>query len=145
MTDDEPGARLELLDALVGTWTIEGGHPLLDGVLTGRATFEWLEGHRFLLWHSHSDHPDVPDALAVTGVTDGELRMHYFDSRGVHRVYSVDVEPGTWRFWRDAADLSQRFTATFSADGDTVTGRGRLSRDGVTWDDDLSLTFRRVP
>jgi hypothetical protein len=144
--DDPHAARLELLRALTGNWTTEGSHPLLPAaVLRGRATFEWLDGGRFLIWRSHCDHPEIPDAVAVIGVTDDRLSMHYFDTRGVFRVYSVDAVPGLWRFWRDDPGFSQRFTGTFSDDGDTLTSRGQFSRDGVTWEDDLALTYRRTP
>jgi hypothetical protein len=134
----------ELLQALVGTWTTEGTHPLLSGVIRGQATFEWLEGRKFLVWRSHYDHPEIPDALAVTGVIDDRLSMHYFDSRGVFRVYETVISPPTWRFWREGQDFAQRFTGTFSDDGGTITGHGQLSTDGATWDDDLSLTYRRT-
>jgi hypothetical protein len=137
-------SELDLLDALVCTWTTEGSHPLLPDPIHGRAVFAWLEGRRFLVCRSHYDHPDVPDALTVTGVIDDRLVMQYFDSRGVFRVYSVEMSPGTWRFWRDDPDFSQRFTGTFSDDGSTITGRGQLSRDGTSWDDDLALDYRRV-
>jgi hypothetical protein len=70
--------------------------------------------------------------------------MHYFDARGVFRVYSVVVAPGTWRFSLDAPDFSQRTTYTLGDDGDTVTSRGEYSRDGAAWQEDLALTFRRV-
>jgi hypothetical protein len=106
--------------------------------------FEWLDGGRFLIWRSHYDHPEIPDAIAITGVTDGQLSMHYFDSRGVYRMYSVSMSPGTWRFSRDAPGFSQRFTGTFSDDGSTITGHGQLSRDGASWDDDLALTYRKT-
>ncbi len=140
---DDARTQLMRLDALTGTWTTEGTHPLLpDAVVRGRATFEWLGDRGFQVWRSHSDHPEIPDALAVTGVTDGRLSMHYFDSRGVHRLYSVAVDEGTWRFWRTAADLSQRATGIVGAD--TVTVRGELSSDGTSWEDDLALTFRRT-
>jgi hypothetical protein len=136
---------LELLDALVGTWATQGSHPMLAGDdIRGRATFEWLDGRQFLIGRSHYDHPDIPDAVTVTGVLDGHLAMQYFDSRGVHRVYSVAITPDTWRFWRDGPDFPQRFTGTFEDDGATIAGRGELSRDGTTWDDDLALTYRRI-
>jgi hypothetical protein len=143
MTDRAHDAELELLDALVGTWTTEGRHPELPDVIRGRAMFAWLEGRRFLVWRAHYDHPDVPDAVTVTGVIEGRLSMHYFDSRGVFRVYSVEMSPGTWRFWRDGPDFSQRFTGILSDDGDTIAGRGQISTDGQSWDDDLALTYRR--
>jgi hypothetical protein len=93
---------------------------------------------------SHHDHPEIPDAIAIIGVTDGQLSMHCFDYRGVHRVYAVRRSEGSWRFWRDAPGFSQRFTGTFSDDGDTITGQGELSRDGENWADDLAITYRRV-
>ena len=143
--DDRHGPQLEFLHALTGTWATEGAHPLLPGAdIRGQVTFEWLDGERFLVGRSHYEHPDIPDAVTVTGVTDDQLSMHYFDSRGVHRIYSVSMTPNTWHFWRDGPDFAQRFTGTFSADGNTITGQGRLSRDGTTWDDDLALTYRRT-
>ena len=145
MYGDRYGRQLALLDALTGSWAMEGSHPLLPGaVIRGEATFEWLDGDRFLICRTHYGHPEIPDAVTVTGVVDDKLSMHYFDSRGVNRVYSVDMSPGTWRFSRDAPGFSQRFTGTFSHDGNTITGHGQLSRDGATWDDDLSLTYRKT-
>jgi hypothetical protein len=69
--------------------------------------------------------------------------MQYFDSRGVHRVYGVSFNDRAWRMWRNAPGFSQRFTGTFSDDGDTIDGLWKLSRDDTTWDDDLKISFRR--
>jgi hypothetical protein len=112
--------------------------------IRGTSTFEWLDGRKFVIWRSYCDHPQIPDAITIIGVTDGQLSMHYFDTRGVYRIYTASLDQGTWRYWRDAPDLSQRFTGTFSGDDDTVTGEGQLSRDGTTWEDDLALTYSRV-
>jgi hypothetical protein len=143
--DDTPAAQLALMRALTGSWTTDGSHPLLPGAaLRGRATFEWLDGGQFLIWRSQYEHPEIPDAISVVGVISDRLSMHYFDTRGVHRVYSVAMGAGTWRFWRDDPGFAQRFTGTFDEAGDTITGRGQLSRDGVTWEDDLALTYRRT-
>ena len=131
----------ELLNALVGTWTGEARHPAFPGVTVPvRATFEWLEGEHFLIWRWRMDHPDFPDSLSVIG--SGEL--HYFDSRGVQRVYEVAVSGREWRMSRDAPGFSQRFAGTLSDDGDTLSGLWRLSRDGETWEDDLEIVFRRA-
>jgi hypothetical protein len=40
--------------------------------------------------------------------------------------------------------MSQRFTGTFSDDGNTITGLSKLSHDGSTWDDDLAITYRKL-
>jgi hypothetical protein len=143
--DNRHGPQLELLRALAGTWTTEGAHPLLpDAVIRGETTFEWLDGERFLIMRSHYDHPEIPDAIAVTGVVDEQVSTHYFDSRGVHRIYSVSMTADTWHFWRHDPGFSQRFTGTFSDDKTMITGHGQMSRDGATWEDDLALTYRRT-
>jgi hypothetical protein len=135
----------EALNALVGTWTIEARHPALPGVVvSGRCTFEWLEGERFLLQRSRLEHPDFPDALGVIGEFDDGLAMHYFDSRGVYRVYQMSLSDRIWRMSRDAPGFSQRFTGTLSDDGSTLSGLWKLSRDDESWDDDLEVVYRRA-
>jgi Pyridoxamine 5'-phosphate oxidase len=135
---------------LIGRWATEGAHPLLPGAdIRGHTTFEWLAGRQFLIQRSHYDHPDIPDAIAIIGVTGeqaaGEhLTMHYFDSRGVYRVYAVSLDDGQWRFWREDPGFWQRFTGEFSADGDTITGQGEMRRDGAGWEPDLALTYHRT-
>jgi hypothetical protein len=130
---------------LVGTWATEATHPMLPGtVVNGQASFEWLEDQRFLIQRAHYDHSEIPDAIAVTGIIDGKPSMHYFDPRGVHRVFAVDFTADTWRFWNDAPGFSQRFTATFN-DDDVINGQAELSTDdGITWEPDLTITYRRV-
>ena len=147
---------LDHLDALVGEWETEATHPYLPAtVIRGRATFEWLAGGFFLIWRAGYDHPDIPDSIAILGCDDssssgevgptgGGCSMHYFDSRGVSRVYGLGADRGVWRFWRDWPGFSQRYVATISADGNTITGNGELSRDGSTWEQDLRITYRRA-
>jgi len=131
---------------LVGTWATEATHPALPGtVVTGQATFEWHENQRFLIQRSDYDHPQIPDAIAITGIIDGKPSMHYFGPRGVHRVFAVDITTDTWRFWNDAPGFSQRFTGTLSDDDNAINGQGELSTDdGATWEHDLAITYRRI-
>lgn len=148
------------LDRLVGTWTTEATHPAVPGVVVhGTAAVEWLEGGRFLVHRARTDHPDFPDGLSVIGCmehdraegTGGDgpapaaapLRMHYFDSRGVFRVYETTVDDASWQYWRNAAGMSQRFTGRFADGGDTIVGRSQLCTDDVHWADDLAITYRR--
>jgi hypothetical protein len=135
------------LNALVGAWTIEATHPAYPSVVvTGRASFEWLEGEHFLIQRSQAEHPDFPDGISIIGATTDEgLSMHYFDSRGVYRLYGVGVSEGVLRIWRDAPGFSQRFTGKLVDEGDTIDGHWELSRDGSNWEDDLEITYRRAP
>ncbi len=131
---------------LVGEWTTEATYPGLgDTLVTGRTSFEWLDDQQVLLQRSHSDHPRIPDAITVTAVIDGIPSMHYFDVRGVHRVFAAEIAAGTWRFHNDTPGFAQRFTGTINADGSRIDGLGELSRDdGATWERDLAVAYRRL-
>lgn len=158
---EQPAAELTLqpLDRLVGRWSSESTHPSLpDVVVPGTLTAEWLEGRRFLILRTRNEHPDFPDAISIIGFSDKdragelpaavteqptELSMHYFDSRGVCRVYGALIDADTWRLWRHAPELSQTFVGEFADDGDTVLGLWRMCRDGANWSDDLRVVYRR--
>ena len=145
MPGEPRSSDLAALNVLVGAWTTEATHPSTGStVVPGRATFEWLEGERFLIERSWAEHPDFPNALWVIGDADKALSAHYFDSRGVQRVYGVQMRDGELRMWRDAPGFAQRFTGTLRDGGRTLVGLWELSRDGSTWDDDLAITFRRA-
>lgn len=157
-----PDPILEPLNRLVGRWTTEASHPAMPGVVVhGTVIVEWLEGERFLLHRANSDHPDFPDSISIIGMTgrdrvdpsqgavtpaagDSELRMHYYDSRGVFRVYVVSIDDTSWQIWRDAPGFSQRFTGAVVDGGDTIVGRWQLNRDDHHWENDLEITYRRV-
>ena len=140
---------LDSMEALVGEWSTSMTHPAYPSmVVSGSSTFEWLSGGHFLIGRSLTDHPDFPDGLTVTGADEDadadSLAVHYYDSRGVQRIYrSSRVEDGVWRMWRDDADFSQRFTGTLTEDGNAIAGLWE-SRDGESWVDDLEITYRRA-
>ena len=139
---------LQALSALIGEWTTEATHPMLPStVVHGRSTFEWLEGERFLIVRARSDHPDFPDSISIIGDTGG-LRMHYFDSRGVARIYELTLKGRVWTFSRTGPDFSplnfkQRLTWTLSDDDKTIRGTSQICEDDKTWQDDLRMTYRR--
>jgi hypothetical protein len=146
---DERNPMLDRLDALHGEWRMEaappGGAPWPgDGVVS----FEWLEGRTFLIQRWRVDVPEAPDGVAIIGVgaEPERFRQHYFDSRGVHRIYEMTLSAGVWTLWRDAPDpFPQRYSGTFADDGRTVIGRWEKAEDGSTWTTDFDLTYRRVP
>lgn len=139
--------ELDGFDAFVGAWDSTATHPSLPGVeVPGTAGFKWLEGGHFLIGRSRNEHPDFPDSLLVIGIAangDG-LEMHYYDSRGVERVYGTSFSDGVWRLWRDDPDFAQRFAGTFDDTGSTIVGRWEASEDGATWEPDLAITYHRA-
>jgi hypothetical protein len=137
------------LNQLVGEWTLEATHPAFpDLVVRGRSSFEWLDGKKFMIQRSTTDHPDFPNSISVIGAMsdddDERLSMHYYDSRGVDRVYSLEMSEGVLTIARDAPGFSQRLEAELADDGDTFGGVWQLSRDDETWANDLEITYRRA-
>ena len=120
------GDSLEALKPLVGEWRL-------------LATFEWLLGERFLIQRWEVSISGAPDGIAIIGPDpeiSGNYLQHYFDTRGVARVYKMSFENGVWKLWRDEADFSpldfsQRYTGTFSD-------------DGKTWEHDFDLTYTKA-
>jgi hypothetical protein len=141
MADRDPA--LEPFDALIGTWATEATHPMVDAVVHGSVTYEWLEGGHFIVQRSHNDHELFPDAICVIGAPeDGDgLVMEYFDSRGVRRTYGISLEDGVLRIWRDAPGFDQRMTAELG--GDTFVAQFQLAETPGEWKDDLKATYRR--
>jgi hypothetical protein len=134
---------LEPFDALVGTWTTEATHPMVDEIVPGSITFEWLEGGRFLIQHSRNEHALFPDAICVIGppeAGDG-LVMEYFDSRGVRRTYGVSLDAGVLRMWRDHPGFDQRFSATLGPH--TFEGQWQVAETPDDFQDDLKVRYRR--
>jgi hypothetical protein len=134
---------LPQLDALVGEW--EMNSPDFPGP-SGRTTYEWLQGGRFLIQRWEVPVPEAPDGIAVIGADgeNGEILQHYFDSRGVSRVYQLSLTDGVLRIWRDEPGFYQRFTGTFSSDGDTINGLWEISEDGSQWRNDFRLDYTRA-
>ena len=137
---------MKALDALVGEWTMEAtppGGPPWPG--QAEVSFEWL-ADAYLIQRWTIEMPEAPDGIAILGPDQSGERLvqHYFDSRGIARVYDMSLEDGVWKLWRDGDDFSQRFTGTFSEDGRRIEGRWEIARDGKTWETDFDLTYIKV-
>ena len=89
---------------------------------------------------------EVPNGMAIFGSDDatGEYFMLYFDERKVSRKYRMLVHDKMVKWRREAPNFSQRYTWTLADDGNTIIGKGELSKDGKTWEKDLELTYTRV-
>ena len=147
MQESAPHPAVRRLEALVGEWDTEGAHPVDPSIrVQGRVSFEWLEGGHFLVERWEVAHPDFPNGIAIIGYDEaaGRCAMHYFDSRGIARVYQMSIEDGVWTVRRDDPDFSQRFTGRFDDGGRTIAGRWERSSDGSTWEDDFDLTYRKA-
>ena len=154
---DIPAGRpvsLDRLEVLIGQWemtaSFEAGYfgPGSPAATSGggRVTFEWLEGKFFLTQRFVVEHPAAPSGIAIIGVTDEPetFSQHYYDSRGVARVYQMSLDGGIWNVWREAPGFWQRFTGVISGDGSAIKGAWQASADGREWKHDFGLTYIKM-
>ena len=137
-----------VLDVFVGEWTVQAGLP---DIPAGRVLFEWALDRTFLLQRSDIPRSPFPSSLAVIapGATADSFTQHYFDSRGVVRVYRMILRERTWTLLRTEPDFTpldfaQRFRGTVAADGNSIDGRWETSPDGESWELDFTLTYTRT-
>ena len=149
MADDK---RLERLEAFVGEWRVEApAFPLPPEIAdAARMSFEWTLGGAYLLQRSSIPVPEAPDSLSVIAPDAGDgYTQHYFDSRGIVRIYAMTFDGRDWTLERRTPDFSplpfhQRWVGQISADGDTISGRWEASPDGDDWELDFELAYHRV-
>ena len=149
VAEDSPEA-LARLDVFVGEWVVEARFPGADGP-AGRSRFEWALDRQFLIQRTEVPVPEAPDGLMIVGadLATGAYTQHYYDSRGVVRLYAMTFADGVWTLTRESPDFTpldfrQRFTGTFGADGNTISGAWESGRDGGGWQHDFALTYRRA-
>jgi hypothetical protein len=150
---------LARLDIFVGEWIMEvrfpGDGPELSGATAegprARSRFEWTLDRQFLLQRTEIPVPEAPDSLTIIGVDPGTGRytQHYYDARGVARLYAMSLADGRWTLTRESPDFTpldfrQRFTGTFSEDGNTITGAWEKDLGTSGWEHDFALTYRRA-
>jgi hypothetical protein len=146
---DQPTAEeaLAALERLVGTWTLEAAWP--NGERWpggGRVTFEWHESGSHLVQRAGLDLPEAPDNISIIGcdAANGTYFQLYSDERGVCRVYEMSIDEREWKLWREGAPFSQRFTATLSDDGQTMTGGWEIAEDFTNYVPDFDIVYRRA-
>ena len=128
MTSNDP--RLARLEAFVGEWRLEVPAFSFPPELAdaARTTFEWTLGGAFLLQQATVPVPEAPDGLCVIGLDAGDgYTQHYFDSRGIARVYAMTFDGRVWTLEQRTTNFTplsfhQRWSGTFSDDGETILG-----------------------
>jgi hypothetical protein len=154
MTDqDRRAERLARLEPFVGEWRLEAPAFPIPAELAdqARATFEWALDGTFLVERSTVPMAEAPDGLCVIAPDrDGDgYTQHYFDSRGVVRLYAMTFDGSEWTLRRGSPDFTpldfhQRFIGSFSPDGQTIEGRWESSPDGRAWELDFELRYIRT-
>ena len=123
------------LDAFVGEWEIRTSY---TEVPPGKGDVR-VDARRSVPAVPLGDRAAVPE------------RPHAHDARppvllrlaGVHRVYEMSFDGTTWTLFRDHPDpFPQRFTGTFSEDGDHIDGR--WEKQDPDWQTDFTGAYTRI-
>ncbi|HKN97098.1 MAG TPA: hypothetical protein VJX10_08290 [Pseudonocardiaceae bacterium] len=134
------------LSGLVGEWDLAVDLPGAEDVL-GHVVFEAMGD--VLVQRTTVPVPEAPDSCCVVVTADdGSYVQHYFDSRGVARLYAMTFDGHTWTLERSKPDFAplefhQRYIGAVSDDGGTITGEWQSSADGQQWTRDFGLVHTR--
>jgi hypothetical protein len=119
----EPDSGVRALDRLVGTWRISG-----DAI--GTVTYRWLEGGFFLVQEGELDlfghHNRFTEVIGrerpFGGEPSADIRSRVYTAEGDTLDYVYELDGDTLTIWGGHRDSESSYTASFSADGDTISG-----------------------
>src|SRR6266496_2080894 len=134
--ESQTGELFKRLDIFIGEWRLEApAFPIPTELADdARAIFEWTLDGTFLLERSYIPGPAAPNGLCLVGLDgDDGYTQHYFDSRGIARVYAMTFDGRDWTLERTAPDFTplsfhQRWFGTFSTDRTRIEGAGNPRR-----------------
>lgn len=152
----EVSTHRSALEPLVGEWSlaiVPPGESRPDELpdLGARNAWEWMGASGLLVQRWSVPVEEAPDGMAVIGWDDerSTYLQHYFDDRGVVRVYELSLADGELRLERTRADFSplqfsQRYVGTLTEDGRRIDGAWYIAHDHESWEKDFDLIYTRV-
>jgi hypothetical protein len=141
-------------DELLGEWAVDGEMDLGGRGLAvnGRTTIERLGA--FIVVRTTLEPAEFPDSLSIIG--GGEAGdpepMHYFDERGVQRLYLTTIAGDTWTIWtgdetwRESPGFRQRYVGQLAPGSDRISGAWQRGLDdsGERWELDFRFDYARL-
>jgi hypothetical protein len=142
-------------EPLIGEWHGEG-EIALEPPLKVSVEAKLSRLGKLIVFSTVSKPAEVPDSVSIIGgAPDGEPQpMHYFDSRGVKRLFMMALEGSTLKIWRAPGEdwngpngpgFNQRFIGEISADGKMIEGRWErgTGKTGDKWEIDFPISYVR--
>jgi hypothetical protein len=149
------GDDVDQFEPLIGAWQADGEIRSDPPMQVSTETHIERLGELIVI-RTQGTPAEMPDSVSIVGGAPvGEPQpMHYFDSRGVKRLYLMTVEGPTWKIWRAPSEdwngsagpgFNQRFVGEIAADGDTIEARWErgLGDSGDRWEVDFPLHYVR--
>jgi hypothetical protein len=123
MRTREPDLDLRALDRLVGTWRV-------SGEATGTVSYRWMAGGFFLVQegvlelfgHRNEFTEIIGRERPFGGEPSADIKSRTYTAEGDTLDYVYELDGDTLTIWGGQRGSQARYTATFSADGNTLTG-----------------------
>src|SRR5258708_35902712 len=142
-------------EPLIGEWHGEAEIPVEPPMkISAEMKIERLV--ELIVVSSVGERAEMPSRISIIGGgPHGEPPpMHYFDSRGVKRLFMMALDGSTWKMWRAPGEdwngpngpgFNQRFIGEISADGTTIEGRWERGTGdaGDEWEIDFPINYFR--
>ncbi|SDO37422.1 hypothetical protein [Halobacillus aidingensis] len=99
---------LKRLEFFIGEWEIEVIHPQFKtSSIKGQTLFDWMEKEKFIVQRTFIKQMEFPSSTIVYDYDSNTSNylQHYFDSRGVTRLYYMNLKSGLWELWRNSSDF----------------------------------------
>lgn len=143
MQAPQPASETKNLSYFVGSWTVDGdlkpGPMGPGGKITGTETWDWMDGHFFIVSHSTmSGVMGNGTGLAVMGYNTDDKKYTYneFDSEGQAENATGTFDGTTWSWTSDehmgGQTMKGRYTAK-EVSPTTYSFKFELSPDGSNW------------
>ena len=144
------GELMKRMEFFIGHWKMEVIHPHLQpNPISGQTNFEWLN-EKYVIQRTQIAKEEFPDNTIIYDCNPdtGQYLAHYFDTRGVTRLYQMSLENGQWKLWRDEADFSpldfyQRFTGKIDGTEKVIESAWEQSDDGKNWHADFKIIYQK--
>jgi hypothetical protein len=145
------GSEHERLAVLIGKWKTEGWTREVPGAPVTRVdavdTYEWLPGGFGLLHRVDArmgdDKVEGAEIIGYDPARDSYVTL-YFGSDGPAGYEATLSEEAGALVWKMRSE-SNRFTGTFSDDGNTITGHWELLGDDSNWRPWMDITLTKQP
>lgn len=132
----KPSREHKRLNILVGSWKTEGKvsqSPSTTAMsLVAVDTYEWLPGGFFLIHcvDGHMGDDEVKTTEIIGFKASNQLYFSQsFDNQGNTNTYQASLDEKIWKIFGE----SERFTGSFSDDGNNLVGKWERSTDSSNW------------
>lgn len=120
---ETPSEQMRSLDRLVGTWQVTGG-------AVGTTRYGWMEGGFFLLQNTELTHEGhrivglevIGHERPFGGEPSADVKSRFVDNDGNTLDYVYELEGDVLTIWGGEKGSPAYYRATFSADGNTLSG-----------------------